>query len=94
MEVTIRDLKAHLSAYLRRVQAGEEITITSRSRPVAQLGPVKKRLDRDTTVTDVQRRLTATVGFRWQDGKPEGGRGVKLHTLGPTAADVVFEERG
>ncbi len=94
MKVNVRDLKAHLSAYLRRVQAGEEITIMSRNQPVAQLAPVKTRMARDATATDIHRRLAATVGFLWQEGKPKGGRGVELHGTGPAAADAVLDERG
>ena len=39
MDVATRDLKDHLSEYLKRVQAGEEITITSHGKPVAKLSP-------------------------------------------------------
>jgi prevent-host-death family protein len=39
MHVSVRELKNRLSEYLRRVQAGEEIVITSRGRPVARLAP-------------------------------------------------------
>ena len=39
-ETGIRDLRDHLSRYLERVQAGEELTVTDRGRPVARLVPV------------------------------------------------------
>lgn len=39
-EAGIRDLRDHLSRYLERVQAGEELTVTDRGRPVARLIPV------------------------------------------------------
>lgn len=35
----IRELKNHLSAYLRRVKAGETITITDRGTPIGQIVP-------------------------------------------------------
>ena len=38
--VSIADLKAHASDYIRRVQAGEAITVTKRNRPVAVLTPL------------------------------------------------------
>lgn len=42
MEVSIRELKNRLSEYLRRVQAGEEIVVTSHGRPVGRLvGPIQ-----------------------------------------------------
>lgn len=39
-EAEIRDLRGHLSRYLERVQAGEELTVTDQGRPVARLVPV------------------------------------------------------
>ena len=37
----IRELKNHLSAYLRRVKAGETITITDRGTPIGQIVPTR-----------------------------------------------------
>lgn len=37
MTVGIRDLKAHLSEYLSRAAAGEEIVVTDRNRPIVRL---------------------------------------------------------
>ena len=42
MDVATRDLKDHLSEYLKRVQAGEELTITSHGKPIAKLSPPDK----------------------------------------------------
>ena len=39
MEVSIRELKSHLSAVLRQVGAGETATITSHRKAVARLIP-------------------------------------------------------
>jgi prevent-host-death family protein len=39
-EAGIRDLRDHLSRYLERVRAGEELTVTDRGRPVARLIPL------------------------------------------------------
>ena len=39
-EVNIHEAKTHLSRLLRRVAAGEEITISRAGRPVAKLVPV------------------------------------------------------
>jgi prevent-host-death family protein len=36
MEVGVRELRAHLSRYLKRVEAGEEILVTDRGKPVAR----------------------------------------------------------
>jgi len=38
---TVAEAKAHLSELLARVENGEELVITRRGRPVAQLSPVR-----------------------------------------------------
>ncbi len=39
MDISVRELKNHLSEYLRRVHAGEELVVTSRGKEVARLVP-------------------------------------------------------
>lgn len=41
--VSVRDLRNHTSAVLRRVEAGEQVTVTVDRRPVAQLVPLPRR---------------------------------------------------
>jgi prevent-host-death family protein len=38
--VMIAELKDHLSAHLRAVEAGEEVVVTDRSRPIARIVPM------------------------------------------------------
>jgi len=38
---TVAEAKAHLSELLARVENGEELVITRRGRPVAQLSPIR-----------------------------------------------------
>ena len=45
--VTIAELKANLSRYLRRVRAGEEILVCDRSVPVGKLVPLSMAEDFD-----------------------------------------------
>ena len=40
-KVRIAELKAHLSAYLKRAAKGERITVYDRDTPVAELGPAQ-----------------------------------------------------
>ncbi|MBC7543867.1 MAG: type II toxin-antitoxin system prevent-host-death family antitoxin [Candidatus Sericytochromatia bacterium] len=60
-EITVSDLRQHLPAYLRRVQDGEELAITSHGRVIARLVP-----DQDPHVAAKARlaklRARATVG--------------------------------
>jgi len=41
--VKIADLKDHLSAHLRAVEAGAEIVVTDRNRPIARIVPIVQR---------------------------------------------------
>lgn len=45
-EVGIRELKNRLSAYLERVQAGEEFVVTDHGQPIARLGGLAPQVDR------------------------------------------------
>ncbi len=43
--VSVRDLRQHLSRYLRRVEGGERLVVTERRRPVALLTPLPEEDD-------------------------------------------------
>jgi prevent-host-death family protein len=43
-KVNVRELKAHLSAFIERVAAGETIIVAKRNHPVAELRPIARRL--------------------------------------------------
>lgn len=43
--VSVRELRQHLSRYLRRVEQGEHLVVTERRRPVAMLGPLPEEVD-------------------------------------------------
>lgn len=73
MEVSIREMKNNLSRYLKRVQAGEEVIITDRGRPVARLGPVPQV--GATSLEDALARLRASHLIRpGKGGKPATSR--------------------
>jgi prevent-host-death family protein len=90
MSVSVRELKATLSAVMRRVQAGESITVTSHSQPVAMLVPPMPRGD-----SDVDRLLAA--GVISQRPRP-GGISRRAPNRLPAGAgrvsDAVIEDRG
>lgn len=89
MEISVRELKNHLSKYLRRVAAGAEVIITSRNHPVARLVAVTGK-ERD--LNSLSRRLRALPSVRWNGKKPRGGR-LRPKITGKTAADMVLENR-
>jgi prevent-host-death family protein len=87
-QVSIRELKSGLSSYLRRVQCGEALIVTSRRRPIAKLiaYPNVNELD------DGLRRLLMMDGVEWD------GQAPKLptrcpHLEGEPAARAVLEGR-
>ncbi|MGH7903246.1 MAG: type II toxin-antitoxin system Phd/YefM family antitoxin [Candidatus Dormibacteraceae bacterium] len=41
--IGVRELRNDVSAVLRRVEAGEHLTVTVNGRPVAELGPIDPR---------------------------------------------------
>ncbi|MEO6496650.1 MAG: type II toxin-antitoxin system prevent-host-death family antitoxin [Solirubrobacteraceae bacterium] len=59
-EVAARELRNHTADVLRRVEAGEQVTITSRGRPVAQLTPVRSLRRRLIARAELVRRLKTT----------------------------------
>lgn len=55
--VPARDLRNDTSGVLRRAQAGEEVVITVRGRPVARLGPLPATERRPMPRAELARRL-------------------------------------
>jgi prevent-host-death family protein len=96
MEVSVREIKNRLSEYLRRVQAGEEVVITSRGRPVARLAPLSESRQGSQSEEELIRRFRA---LPWV--KPAQGRRRQLPEpllrIAPgekTLAEIVSEQRG
>jgi prevent-host-death family protein len=62
--VGVRELKNHLSGYLDRVKAGEEITVTEHSRPIARLTSPAPEVDRRAALIESGIVHPAPVGRR------------------------------
>jgi prevent-host-death family protein len=94
MDVSVRELKARLSEYLRRVQQGEEVVITHRGEPVGRIVPIEQ--ERETTEADVVRRLRQLPWVRpGRGGKPLGARDSIPYRPGEKMlSDIVLEDRG
>jgi len=87
--VNVRDLRTHLSAYLRDVASGETITIGSRGRrPIARLVPVEVDPDREKLS-----ELVETGVIKLGAGKPGSHRPVKSRRRRRTVAEIVIEDR-
>ena len=85
--VGIRELKAHLSHHLKRVQAGARLRVTAHGRAIAEIRPLRAPTD-----TAWAHQLVAGGRARWNGGKPSGGAS-KARNTSRTASDVVIEDR-
>jgi prevent-host-death family protein len=90
MNMSLRELKATLSAAVRRVQAGESITVTSHRRPVALLVPALPAGD-----SDIDRLLAAgVISQRPRPGGIRRGAPNPLPAGAGWVSDAVIEDRG
>lgn len=67
IQAGVREIKDHLSEYLRKVRRGERVVITDRGRPVAALVGVDEEAAGETAWRLVRRGLG-----EWSGGKPRG----------------------
>jgi prevent-host-death family protein len=87
--VGIRDLKAHLSRHLRRVQGGARIMVTDRGRSIATIVPIEPSPDLGWT-----QQLVAEGRARWDGGKPAGcSRPVEVASERTVSAAVLEDRR-
>jgi prevent-host-death family protein len=85
MEASIRELRARLSEYIRRVQAGETVTISIHKRPVAKIVPLKEEAE----LSD----LLDTPGILWNGKKPARMKRREAIQEGVLLSDWVAEDR-
>jgi prevent-host-death family protein len=85
MDAKVRDLKAQLSSYLRKVEAGASITVRVRNRPVARLVPAR--------APDRLADLARVPGLRRSGGKPRGLTRPQRLPRGMSLAAWVAEDR-
>lgn len=88
--IGVRELKTRLSAYLRRVKAGQAMTITERGKPVGRIVPVRSEVGTGERV----RQLTRTGIVAWSGQKLGRKRPASPRVRGKRMlADVVLENR-
>ena len=85
MDANIRELKAKLSGVIRKVQAGETVTVSVRNRPVARIVPIAR--------SGGLNELARTPGIAWKRGKPAGVRRGERLPRGVALSDWVAEDR-
>ena len=89
--VGIRELKAHLSRYLRRVRAGASLRVTERGRTIATISPAQAA--EEPTEVQWAHRMVAEGRADWSGGKPGGPSRPVTLTSGPTLSAAVLEDR-
>lgn len=85
--IGIRDLKAHLSSYLEKVQKGHTIIITSHGKPIAQINPTREEL------MDRVKALQAAGVVTWSGKKPAVKRPKLVNNGNKLISDLVVELR-
>jgi prevent-host-death family protein len=88
--IGVRELRAHLSAYLRAVARGDTVIIGDRRhQPIARLVPVERSAEREHF-----ERLAREGRVRLGTGeKPGRFPGVKPRKGARLASDIVIEDR-
>jgi prevent-host-death family protein len=95
MVISVRELKNHLSEYLKRVQAGEELVVTSRGREVARLVPPQgersERNAEEAAIARFRRLPWVRPGLGKKTALPEPL--IRIEAGEKTLADLVSEGR-
>jgi prevent-host-death family protein len=87
MDVAVSELRAHLSDWLARVRAGEEVVITERGHPVARIVDVSAR-------TAIEELTAAGVLARPATSSRRTATGHRRQHARRPLADIVSEHRG
>ena len=80
----VKEVKAKLSAYLDKVQKGEQVIITEHGREVAMITAISRE-------RMALRSLIQAGKAHWGGGKPKGLTGVKFK--GKPLSETILEER-
>lgn len=87
MRVGTRELKNKLSEYMRRVKAGETITVTEHGKTIGQIVPVKP------TVEERLQAMVASGQVEWNGQKLKPYRPKAVNKGSRQLSDLVVEDR-
>ena len=90
--VSISRLKDQLSAYLRKVQAGETVVVMDRNKPVAQLSPLPPETDDSKRIRELEAAGLLTPPKRPPLTVEELNR-LRVVVPGARVLDALLEER-
>jgi len=85
--VGVRQLKEHLSRYLKRVKSGERIIATDSKKEMTVLVPYGTETDEEKVFRSIQRGTTY-----WAEGKPKGVM-PRIASRGEKVSDAVLKDR-
>ena len=96
MDTSVRELKARLSHYLKLAARGEQVTVTSRGRPIARLMPAApETANKEPSAAEINRRLAAIPGvIIGEPGKIKGSKHpIRIRKDQKTLSEIVLEDR-
>lgn len=101
ISVGVRELKAHLSYYLRLMQEGEEIAIRMRDKVIGYLSNIQQERQKKSATRHRKRDLQKLMeewrkeGFLISGGKPYRYRDFKpvKMTPGPSTTEIIRKMR-
>ncbi len=92
-KVGVRELRLHLSRYLKGVKQGRQLLITERGKVIARIVPVE-RAENGGEVKAALLQLAdkgyVTLPQQW---KKPGGKPVRVRVQGTPFSDAVIEDR-
>jgi prevent-host-death family protein len=89
-QVTVRDLKTHLSAWLSRARAGEVVEVTSHRQPIARITAITPAPAALTS--PLQNAIDAGV-VSWSGAKPLFPKPVTLKGTGQLVSTLILNDR-
>jgi antitoxin (DNA-binding transcriptional repressor) of toxin-antitoxin stability system len=88
MQVSVYELKNHLSQYLHKGQEGEKVIVTSHRVPLAISNPIPAAITKKIGL----KKIFQLENVEWNGKKPKGVKqGLKIR--GKTVAEMVLEDR-
>ena len=87
----VRELKTHLSTYLRKVKAGETVNVTEHGKTVAVLHSPIERTEERKILEQMARegKITLGTGGLLGGGKPP----LKLRKGAKLTSEIILEDR-
>ena len=90
IHVGIKELKNHLSRYLKKAHAGETLRVTDRGKVIAVVTGVAPQT---SPLLQTLQHLVDDEHYHWNGRKPRGLSQKPRLTPGPTLANLIAEDR-